>query len=322
MKANKLYIILFFLALLNYSCENELAVDAPKFNINGYTVTKIDEGHGDTIRRVTFDISENANIISFFSGQYGSEFKYKDGKVDNLRTLDFNFETSCGYGEQAPLSQFSVLASPDFSGSIHIDSVQKAQWIDITHLFDFSKLTNQNKNYEPNGIAHLASLLKEHSNLHLAFKYKTPNQFTNGIYAAIRIQNWQLLAESEMFGQSILPVEWSLLEHGNVRAGRNSLSASTITLRGNHGDFNSTNPQVISWLEDETEAWVISKQINYTTDLGRDTPIPVKAFGDPSLNNFTFDYKEAGNYHVVFLANNSTIQGQEKIIKEMIIQVP
>lgn len=322
MKKNILYILLSSIALLNYSCENELAIDNPKLDIHGYSVVKIDQGQGDTLRRVIFDLNEQADIISFFSGENGSEYEYKDGKIDNLQQLDFSFETSCGYGQQAPLSQFSVLISPDFSGTFHIDSIAKANWIDITTQYDFSKLTNKNKDYEPNGIASLGELLKQHGSLHIAFKYKTPNQYTHGIYAAIRIQNWELQSQSALFGTNSFPVEWGLLEHGNLRAGRNSLSASTITLRGNHGNFNSTDPQTISWLESETEAWVISQRINYKTDLGRDTPTPIKAFGDPSLTKFTFDYKKPGTYQVVFLANNSTIEGQKKIIKEITIQVP
>ena len=322
MKINIVLFGLLGLLFLTYGCESDLKVEAPSLEIHDYSVVKIDEGHGDTIRRVVFQMKEDANIISFFSGQFGSDYKYKEGKINHLEKLEFSFETSSGYGAQDPLSQFSVLASPDFSGNYQIDSIYKATWIDITDRFDFSQLTTDNKDFTANGVVSIGDLLAEHQSLNLAFRYFTPNQRTHGVYAAIRIQNWLLNGESILFGRSELPLSWGLLEQGNLRAGRNALSASTITLRGNHGAMNSKDPEVIGWLEAETEAWVISQKINYKTDLGRDTPTPIKAFGDPKMTTFSFDYKEAGTYEVVFIASNATIEGQKQIEKRLTITIP
>lgn len=69
------------------------------------------------------------------------------------------------------------------------------------------------------------------------------------------------MSETNLFGQAEVNLDLGLVEIGNYRSGRNSISSSTITLRGNHGNFSTTNEQEIEWLKATTEAWVISQKI-------------------------------------------------------------
>lgn len=311
----------FLTGFLSISCENELLIDTPKLEITNYTVEDIDDGSGGIIKKVTFNFDENADVISFYSGEFGSQYEYREEKKSNLQKLDFSFSTNCTFGVQDPLKQFFVMASTDFNGTYDSQSIHNATWIDVTNRFTIPPITSSSTVYTPSGSANLIDLFGKNNTIYIALKYYTPNQFTNGVYTAVRVQNWQLNSETDLFGTAVLPLDFSLVEYGNIRgSGRNSIGATTITLRGNNGSFTNTADKV--WLEAETEAWVISKPFTKTIDLGADKAIPIKGVSDSSMKSFSFEYQKSGEYDVVFVATNASIEGQEKIYKTMHIVIP
>lgn len=315
-----LLFVCFSIALYT-SCQDEYEIEEPILSISGYTIEEVDTGEG-IVKRVTFNFEEESDIISFYSGEEGAEFKYKDGKVARIESLDFSFMSRCGFGDQDPLSQFSVVVSPDFNGTYDQENIHSATWIDITDRFDFTKLSVTNANYNPSGIVSLQDLMDTYRSFHLAFRYITPNQYENGVYAAIRLQQWKLMSETNLFGQAEVNLDLGLVEIGNYRSGRNSISSSTITLRGNHGNFSTTNEQEIEWLKATTEAWVISQKIEKEIDLGIDTSLPIKGVGDPKMFSFVHEYKEPGEYEVTFLAANANIHNYKKTYQTLKITIP
>lgn len=52
----------------------------------------------------------------------------------------------------------------------------------------------------------------------LLFRYITPNQYENGVYAAIRLQQWKLMSETNLFGQAEVNLDLGLVEIGNYRS--------------------------------------------------------------------------------------------------------
>ncbi|MBD0833666.1 DUF5017 domain-containing protein [Aestuariibaculum sediminum] len=316
---NILFICL--VASINLSCEDEYVIDEPKFKIKNYKVEDVDTGDG-IVKKVTFNFDEEADIISFYSGEEGAEFKYREGKVASIESVDFSFASRCGYGEQDPLSQFSVVASPDFNGNYNEENIHAATWIDITDRFDFSMLTVDNTNYDSSGQVDLQDLMDTYGSFYLAFRYITPNQFENGIYAAIRLQGWRMYSETDLFGLAEVDLDWGLVEIGNYRSGRNVISSSTITLRGNHGSFTTINEEEIAWLTDETEAWVISQKFEKKMDLGADSSLPIKGVGDAKLTSFVHEYSDSGEYEVTFLAANANIENYKKIYKTITVVIP
>ncbi|MDD6150990.1 MAG: hypothetical protein PUB45_01470, partial [Bacteroidales bacterium] len=110
-----------------------------------------------------------------------------------------------------------------------------------------------------------------------------------------------------------------------ISSGRNSISATTITLRGNMGYNNGSpteekRPQV----ERQTEAWVISSKFSASeVDLGADKATVVKKFGDPSISSYTYTYDKPGEYDAVFMFSNVNEKNENKVVyKTVHVSIP
>lgn len=315
-------LFLFILVVVIFTaCEDSMEVVTPKLEITGYTTDTIQETD-TTYYSVTFQLDEDADIISFYSGEFGSDYDYKDGHVAHLTDMDFSFAMNCNYGTQNPATQFSVLASPDFTGTLDSASIYDATWINITDRFTLANLIIGDTEYHSSGIGNLTDLFDSTGHFYVALRYHTPNQLVNGVYAAVRLKDWKLIAESDVYGSTEQSISWGLKEFGNLSSGRNSITSSLITLRGNTGSLTSTDPAVISKLTAETEAWVISNKLSKDTDLGPDLALPIKAVGDPNLKSFTQYYAKPGVYKVAFMASNVNVTDEKKIYKEYTISIP
>lgn len=319
------------------SCENNFEINEPEFNLVNY---QIEESTGKKevyengelvgivdipVYKVTFNFDESADVISIYPGDIGGEFSYKSGRIAKRTSFDFSFDTNVFFGTQDPTTQFFVMASPDYNGAGDLESIHNATWIDITNMFEIPERLPTNSEYYPSGSVNLHEMLEEKGALSLAFKYMVNDQLTFGEYAAIRIRNWKLLSKFEFVEEEQnLDLKWTLTESEGIKNGRNSISSSTITLRGNAG-YNNGKPTEANrpWVEMQTEAWVISDKFSAgNVNLGADKATPIKIFGDPTLKSYTYTYTKAGEYDVVFMLSNVNVESEKKIYKTVHISIP
>lgn len=291
-----------FLGILCGGCKKE-EVKVPNFNV---------ELVGEAVANspVDFKLYGNPNVISFYSGEVLNDYNFIDGRVVEKGDLTVSFNSSVNYGSQE--NQLTVLASTDFDGKYTVDDVNAATWIDITSRYTLAT----GASFLPTD-ADLTDLAVDGKLIYIAFKYTTLPQTNNGSGRTWRIQNFVANSKTSIGEVQLADyggAEFNLVQDGAViDAGRSSLSSTTITLRSN----TSTAGKDIT-----TFTWAISKGFDVgSKDLGPDLSISVKGYVDTTPLTFSHTYPKAGTYTATFVAANSTIYGEKKVVKSVEVVV-
>src|SRR5690606_31114331 len=87
--------------------------------------------------QVTFNISGDAGILDFWSGKYGNDYDYRDGRLlPGPAEIMLEFRMREQYQGERTGSIFSILVSSDFDGDRTVfEDVDAATWTDITDRF-------------------------------------------------------------------------------------------------------------------------------------------------------------------------------------------
>lgn len=303
--------------------------EIPKeFDMVSYTVVDGVDTEGNPKKRVDFQLQGTQGLnISFYSGDIGGNYEFRNGRVQKLEELNLSFESNCSYGDQGcGIDVFSIMASNDFNGGDKEADVRAATWTNITDRFTISPFESGTAVYHPSGTVNITDLTSEGKPLYLAARHITHNQVVGGVlanvYTGFRVRGWEMSArmageEPVTLATTVGEAGFRFIEIGNFRTGRNALSASLITLRGNHGTVAAN----LEYLDTQTECWAIAAPITMTDiSFEPDRPLRVKQSHQPPVKTFAFNYSGPGEYHGVFVLSNS--DGSGTVTKEVTINIP
>lgn len=289
------------LCFLLGACAKDPIVEEPKLTV---------ALSGDEIAAgtpVTFKISSDASLLTFYSGEVGSDYEFKDGRVVPKGEVSLSFSNSVNFGSQP--NQFSVLASSDFNGNFTIENVKAATWTNITDRFTLA--TNATLRSTS---ADLSDLVVDGKPLYISFRYITEPQAANGAGRTWTVRNFQLNSNTsiglvQLSGQA--DAGFQLVNEGDIDPNRSSVTGTAVTLRGNN-----VNKEI------RTETWAISKPFSAgEANLGPDKGMPVKGYLEPSVTELAYTYAEPGTYKASFVAANSTVYGSKQVIKTIEVVV-
>jgi len=310
---SSLFIIM--MAILIASCDKSLHTVEPDFQVTGYAVTDGVDSLGNPVKNVTFSFAGDAKIVSLYTGEVGHDYSYKEGRTLSFNDLLMFFTTTWQYGNQ--VDQLSVQASTDFNGKYTLEDIEAATWIDITNRFTLASnrgSTTPTPSDEYEAGVDITDLKQEGKPLYIGFKYV--HNPANGTHSTWRIRSLLITGETEL-GNTTLADQttagWSLVNGGPEGALNAGLieGGSVINLRGT-----AANTTTIA------NSWAITKAFNVSkNNLGPDRPVSVKAYTDPELSSYTYQYAQPGNYTVVFVAQNSTIQENKQVVRAMDIVI-
>lgn len=308
MKQNYLIgkLILIFVLFLTSCKKNE--VTKPSFEVKtSKTTVKVGE-------LTSFTFEGNPDFISFYSGQVGNDYAYKDGRVLEVKGFNVSFQSRVTNGAQP--NQLSVHISSDFNGKFDIENVKAATWKDITSSF-----TLATADYINSGEADLTSAVADRKKpFYIAFRCITLPQTTTSLNTRTwAIRNFLLNTKTDVgVNTSIdqLTGGWTIVEGGSIlESGRNLISASTgaLTLRGNV----TAAGKLIT-----TEAWAISQAVDLNiVNLGPDLGTPIKGISETMPAEYNYAFTAPGTYKVTFKGSNTSVYGEETVLKEVIITV-
>lgn len=301
----KLYIFFLILGtwMIASSCDNSLEVTAPDdFDV---TTEKSTYRVGEEI---TFLFSGNPGIITFYSGEVGHDYEFREGRIIPPGEVSLSFENRVMYGNQP--DQLSVLVSSDFSGQRNIDAILAATWQDITDRFT---LTTGDE-YVDAGTADLTDLVVDNRPLYLAYRYiYDPEQ---GAPRTWNIRNLDLKKTTPLGATTVathLTGGFELFYVGpKEETGRSSVASGSITLRSNAAGNT----------DDYTEDWCVSAGFDFgEEDMGPDRPIRVKGYSDALQESMLYTYSMPGTYKVYFVGTNATLQEQQSIVRVLTIEI-
>jgi plastocyanin len=278
-------------------------VDDPVFDVEAASLT-VKAGEA-----VKFTFKGDPGLISFYSGEVGNDYAFKDGRVVEAGEVFLSFNTNVQYGSQA--NQLSVWASTDFNAKYNIADVKAATWTDITARFKLATTTT----YLNSGEASLNDVVVDGKPLFIAYKY-VMNQpvATLGAGRTWKVQNFQLKSNTSIGTQTLadqVSAGWLLVYEGPKEETRSSITATTITQRANA--VNTTA---------YTEDWAISQPVQPgSVDMGPDRSVPVKGYANSRLEEYTHTYANAGTYKATFVAANSNIHDNKQVLKQLEITV-
>ncbi len=309
MKKIKYLLIPFLLTVLIFqSCDNLEEVDEPNFSFTPVT-TKAKAGEP-----VEFTINNAPNFLSFFSGEFGSEYKNRNRtKADGNFTL--SFETSRNYqdGDSRSDGAWRLMYSTDYAGTGSVEAVQAAQWTDISDRFSFA--TDRTYNKTASGLVDITDLSSDkpiYFAVRILAKGKKAEGNRQGIFDLYNFDlNLKLSETKTLEVTNLATAGWIAV---NVE-GKNSNSSYDNWV--NRGDSFRMHGGKAEYTNDD---WLITKPLNLSGSVAPDRGQPLKTYSE-KLEKFSYTYSEPGTYVVTLVGNNTTIKGSTEIVKEFTIIV-
>lgn len=296
MKSSYIFCILFSIATI--SCSKEMKLEKLSFDVS---IPKTSLVAGDTAK---FSFDGNPDVITFYSGEVGSRYEYRNRISDTSSNVQLKFSTATTTSTNGALS---LLISNDFSGAVNATNVATATWTDITSRATLATSTTT----VASGTISLADFARQNKPVYIAFKYTA---------AAAAIQKkWTITG---------LTLTHVLPEKSYTLADMTATSPSPgwVAADVKNSAVNWTAALVITGSTTasaavDTEDWIIAGPI----DLSRVTPdngTSIKTIAE-GMNKFPFTYKYlvSGNYNAVFVASNANKDAQESVTKTIGITV-
>lgn len=301
----------FFIAVLLglYSCKKE---DRLKLDDLNYDVTA--SATEITVNgSVDFHFTGDAELLSFYSGDFLNNYNFKDGRVlDITGEQTLSFTSAVSGGTQA--NQLSIWASIEFDGKYEsLESIHNGNWVEITNRFTLGTSST----FVASGEKDITDIYQADKPLYIAYKYNTRSQLDFGDARIWMIQDFKIQGQTEQGKQLLLNLSeagFRIVDENPVtHPARAALTTTRISMQGNE--------YTDSW-SPEGYHWAISKPIYLKKlDLGPDRAIAIKGSGNPMPEVYTHKFTKPGTYQVNFIGAVQNINKRKELIKTIIIKV-
>jgi len=301
---NKLKYILGALLITSvYACKKDTP-DEPTFNVS---TAKAEYNVADSVE---FKIDGYADVIGFYSGEAGSEYRYRNRLESNNGRLHLNITTQVVFASQK--NNLALMYSTDFDNIYTVAGLQAATWTDITSKFTLAPdIGSTNSAVTASEDVDLSSLVVSGKPIFFAFKYVAQSSAT----AALGGRTWRVSAFN--------------LTNKTPNA---AVPISTVTTAGwigidvknaaNKWVIQSTTPFLYfapNSTTSESEDWVITRAI-FPNKVNPDKSVNIKAYRE-AIRNYKYKFNQPGTYTVTFVGKNGLNGNVKEIVKELTVTV-
>lgn len=302
MKQIKTILLLAALITTTYSCKRDQVV-RPEVNAS---TNKTKYSVMDSVR---FTLTGDADMITFYSGEQGNEFKHLNRVELEGGDLLLNIETNVLYGIQE--NNLRLLLSTDFSGTYTKESVESATWTDISERLDWSAGTRLvSKDVS------ISDLLKSGQPVYFAFKYAGAKS-TTGSAQQRTWRVYQFNVKNRFSETEIIPV--------TTRAEASWQAVNILSSNPDLGVWNLTGyADMVTYVPEsnlnDVEKWIISKRFDpnkVTPDKGK----AIKKYPDSPLIEYKHAFSKPGEYEVTFVFTNGNYKDIKETIKTLKVVV-
>lgn len=323
---NKKFIYLATIVLLTglASCQKEKVDNVENFNV--YTAGSVTTFRVGT--NVSFVLSGNPDNISFYSGEKGHDYEFRNRVSRNDGDLRLSFQTRAQntacftalaagalkvYFSNSFPARFSTLTNALLANSQ--DSMMlntNNYWTDITGRF-YIPSTGTASVYYPSGDTSLNDLITNPDYpCTVAFKMSGLS------HGALSING---ITIGSMNFYSKFPD--TTVRH-NLEPGGSTGKIWKVVNAANAADSFYKTTTSLKYLGGATttysEDWAVSTSYNvtvYPADIG----VAIKNISNNPLKSYTHKFTEPGLHKVVFVASNNRVNGRTEIIKEITVNI-
>ena len=301
-------------------CSKEDSVDMPSFEVTlPGSVFKVGEP-------VAFSLSGNPDIISFYSGEAGNAYEYKD--KDRITpaemTLSFTTLASSGTAGYPNPAMAPISYSTDFDGDYTEEGVRRATWTDISDNFKFPTDVGQSI---PSGTMFIDDLFPADGRpLYFRFHYQVDkfDQSAAGGKGNGRTQvNIQNFLINGMTASGSTPVYDVLTSGWQCVLTPSYDDCPTANLPSMPG----TSPRILLRSDfrptQDRECWAVSGPLYRAEDVntGPDMGVGIKTVSDPGVMRYEHTYTTPGTYTVTFVGANSNVYGRKEVVRQLTLTV-
>lgn len=291
-------------AALMASCDKRDKLDSPDFNVSTAQSTyKV----GDS---VIFNFSGAPDVITFFSGEPGSKYEFKDRTELPGGTTYLSFSTRVLHGSEQ--NSLSVMASTDFTGYYDTNAVKAATWTNITSRFQLDPSLVGTGAITESGVVDISDLVVSGKPLYIAYRYlgaKPPgNTATQRTW---RVQSFNL-RNSYPNGDvislaSLFTAGWLNVDFQNpANFWKQEVSLGYL-------QFAPNGSMVAS------EDWAVSKPF-YVSRVAPDKGVAIKEYMLRKTEH-VYVFNQPGTYKVTFVGSNTNAKEIKTIVRELDITV-
>jgi hypothetical protein len=306
MKNIKYLAVLALLPFLTFCTKDE--VQTPAFDV---TVEATTYKINDSVR---FTIKDAPDVISFYSGEKGKEYQYRDRIVVEGRRKELALNTQITYGTQT--DNLKIMVSNDFTGTYDEASVKKATWKDVTSKFTLS--TSPINILGPrvsSGKVDITDDIVAGKPLFVGFKYVgAASPGTTSTQRGWRIYAFDLTTTDKDGTITTLA--------SRTNAGWNPVNImDAVSAAGSSKWIYTTDMFYYDPMSSlvESEGWYITK--GFLPDvMAPDKGTPIKDYTQ-RRTAYSYAFKTEGEYTVTFVGTNVNYTGEKAVIKEFKIKV-
>lgn len=286
------------LSVVLASCTKEMKLEELQFDVSPSNTNIA------TTESVKFNFTGNPDLITFYSGESGSVYEYRNRISDTSSNVKLRFSTATTTATNGALS---LLVSTDLTGIISAASISKATWTNITSRAILATGTAT----VASGDVSLADFAVQRKPVYIAFRYTAAP-------AAIQ-RKWTITG---LTLNHILPGKTYVI--GDMTA--NTPSPGWVSADVKNTAVNWTAALVITGATtaasaQDTEDWMVMGPVDLSRVLP-DAGVPIKNITE-GMNKFPYEYKytAAGTYNAVFEATNVNRDAFSASVKKITMTV-
>jgi len=301
---NKLkYILGALLIPAIYACKKDTP-DEPTFNVS---TAKTEYSVADSVE---FKMDGYADVIGFYSGEAGKEYRYKNRLESNEGKLHLNISTRVLFAAQA--NNLSLMYSTNFDNLYTPAGIAAATWTDITNRFTLSTApAGANGAITPSADVDLSDLPIAGKPIYFAWRWIGQASTSAGTGGRTwRIHAFNLTNKTTT---SAIPIATVTSAGWLAVDVKNSVNKWTIQ---------AADPSLFfapAGTLEESEDWAVSKVL-YPNKVSPDKSIGIKAYTD-RMKNYKHRFNQPGTYTVTFIAKNGLNGNVKEVVRELTVTI-
>ncbi len=302
-------IILLASLFVLHSCTKELQLEEVSFDV---TADSISYNLGS---KTTFTFSGKPQFISFYSGEIGKRFEFKDRDTANgMPVLRFNSQMNTG----TQPNTIKLMITSELNGLVDSSSIVNTSWTDISSRAVWAT----NATATASGNIDLSDYAALNKPVYIAFKYNAAAGAIQNRWTLTGFSLRNVLSDGTSYVIDSVPTVTAAANYGNATnlpvwvGQRTAGTTSVLDVRATMIVAGATTAAAAT---SAVEAWFVTGPVN----LRRVTPdagVPIQ-----TISNYvpftTYTYTKSGTYNAVFVGSNINVNKQSASSKKLTVKV-